>query len=54
MKKKIFAVSDIHGNYHALINALEEAGFDENNDSHLLVVLGLIKVKQLLLWVTTI
>ena len=40
MKKKIFAVSDIHGNYPALINALEEAGFDENNDSHLLVVLG--------------
>ena len=24
MKKKIFAVSDIHGNYPALINALEE------------------------------
>lgn len=40
MKKKIFATSDIHGNYHALIKALQDAGFDENNDSHLLVVLG--------------
>ena len=40
MKKKIFAVSDIHGNFPALIEALKDAGFDENNDSHLLVVLG--------------
>jgi len=40
MKKKIFAVSDIHGNYPALIEALKNAGFDENNESHLLVVLG--------------
>ena len=42
MKKKIFAVSDIHGNYPALIEALKDAGFDENNDSHLLVVLGIL------------
>lgn len=38
--KKIFAVSDIHGNYQALKKALDNAGFDEDSDSHLLVVLG--------------
>lgn len=37
---KIFAVSDIHGNYRALKKALDNAGFDENDKSHLLVVLG--------------
>lgn len=40
MKKKIFAVSDIHNEYDALINALNEAGFDENNPEHLLVSVG--------------
>ena len=40
MKKKIFAVSDIHGDYEALIKGLEEAGFDKNNPDHLLVSLG--------------
>ena len=40
MKKKIFAVSDIHNEYDALINALNEAGFDENNPDHLLVSIG--------------
>lgn len=40
MKKTIFASSDVHGNYKVLIQALNEKGFDENNDSHLLVILG--------------
>lgn len=40
MKRKIFAVSDIHGDYDALIHGLLEAGYDENNKKHLLVVLG--------------
>ena len=40
MKKKIFAVSDIHGDYDALISSLEEAGYDENNPEHLLISLG--------------
>ena len=40
MKKKIFAVSDIHNEYDALIDALNEAGFDENNPDHLLVSIG--------------
>lgn len=40
MKKKIFAVSDIHGDYEALISSLKEAGYDENNKNHLLISLG--------------
>lgn len=40
MKKTIFAVSDIHNEYDALINALNKAGFDENNPEHLLVSIG--------------
>lgn len=40
MKKKIFFIGDIHGFYDYMINALNEAGYDENNSSHLLVVLG--------------
>lgn len=38
--KKIFAISDIHGHYHITIDALKRAGYDENNDSHLLIVCG--------------
>ena len=40
MSKKLFFCSDIHGYYDVMINALNEAGFDENNPNHLLVVLG--------------
>ena len=40
MKKKIFAVSDIHGEYEILIKGLKEAGFDEDNPNHLLVSIG--------------
>lgn len=40
MKKKIFAVSDIHGHYDQLIDALNEADYDENDKNNLLLVLG--------------
>ncbi len=40
IKKKIFAVSDIHGCATQLKNALNDAGFEKNSDEHLLVVLG--------------
>lgn len=40
MKKKIFAISDIHNNYNAMRKGLESAGYDETNPFHLLVVLG--------------
>lgn len=39
-KKKIFAVSDIHGNFTALKKALDEAGFESGNEEHLLVCCG--------------
>ena len=37
---KIFAVSDIHGYYNELIEALSNAGFEPNNPDHLLVCCG--------------
>ena len=40
MKKKIFAVSDVHNEYKILIKSLKDAGFDENNPEHLLVSIG--------------
>ena len=40
MTKKIFTVSDVHGHYSELVKALKEAGFDENNDNHLLIDCG--------------
>ena len=40
MKKKIFAVSDVHGHYSYLKKALDEAGFEEHNETHVLVVCG--------------
>nr|MBQ8890659.1 metallophosphoesterase [Clostridia bacterium] len=40
IKKKIFAVSDIHGCATHLKSALAEAGFEKDSDKHLLVVLG--------------
>ncbi len=39
-EQKVFIVSDIHGHYHALKRALDEAGFDEENDDHHLLGLG--------------
>lgn len=40
LKKKLFVVSDIHGDYQALIEGLTKAGFDEDNSEHLLVSCG--------------
>ena len=40
MKKKLFIVSDIHGFYTELKDCLEKAGYDEDNENHLLVVCG--------------
>lgn len=40
MKRIYFVVSDIHGHYQALKNALSKASFDESNPDHHLLVLG--------------
>lgn len=42
MKKsyKLFVVSDIHGHYALLKEALAEVGFDENDETHLFVCCG--------------
>ena len=37
---KFFVTSDIHSYYNELKTALNEAGFDENNENHYLVVCG--------------
>lgn len=37
---KIFAVSDVHGFYNEMIEALDNTGFDPNNEDHFLVVCG--------------
>ena len=39
-KRKIFVVTDIHGHCLLLKNALEKAGFDNENEDHLLVCCG--------------
>ena len=36
----IFAVSDVHGHYTALMQALEESGFDAGNENHVFLSLG--------------
>lgn len=38
--KTIFAISDIHGHYTETIKSLKEAGYNENNTQHFLVVCG--------------
>lgn len=38
--RKIFAISDIHGHYKEMREALNKAGYDEKNANHLLVVCG--------------
>jgi serine/threonine protein phosphatase 1 len=40
MKKKIFAVADCHNCFKDLIEALNKAGYDEENPEHLLITLG--------------
>ena len=37
---KYFVISDIHGHYQVMIDALQKSGFDMTNDSHHLLVLG--------------
>lgn len=38
--KKLFILSDVHGFYYEMIEALNKVGFDENNDNHLLISIG--------------
>lgn len=38
--KKYFICSDIHGDYTALMEAINDNGFDENNEEHILIVAG--------------
>lgn len=40
MMKKHFVISDIHSHYTSMIQALTNAGYDEMNDLHHLLVLG--------------
>lgn len=40
MKRKYFVISDVHGYYDIMIKALEDAGFDETNDSHMIISCG--------------
>lgn len=40
MTKKLFVVSDIHSYYTPLKKALDERGFDPNNENHWLIVCG--------------
>lgn len=40
MKKKLFVTSDIHGHFSILKDALESAGFEPENEDHLLVCCG--------------
>jgi len=39
-KYKFFVVSDVHGEYDAMIEALQQAGFDKSNPDHFFVSLG--------------
>lgn len=38
--KKLFVVSDVHGHYSLLKEALDRAGFDKDNEDHLLICCG--------------
>lgn len=37
---KFFVVSDVHGFYHEMLDALDNAGFDPNNEDHWIVTCG--------------
>lgn len=39
-KRKLFVVSDIHGHYTPLKEALDKAGFDKDNENHIIVCCG--------------
>ena len=38
--KKYFVVSDVHGFYTAMKTALDESGYDQNNEGHILIMCG--------------
>ena len=40
MNKKIFAVTDVHGHFSELMAALNEAGFDRENENHIFLSCG--------------
>ena len=40
MQKKLFIAADVHGYYTELMAALDEAGFDRNNEAHYFVNIG--------------
>lgn len=40
MSKKLFVVSDVHGHFTALSDALARAGFDSTNEEHIFVSCG--------------
>ncbi|MBQ8398563.1 MAG: metallophosphoesterase [Clostridia bacterium] len=40
MSKKLFAVSDVHGHYSKMMQALADAGFDEKNEEHFFLSCG--------------
>lgn len=40
MKKKIFVVSDIHGHFTLMKNALDQAGYEAENEAHILLCCG--------------
>lgn len=40
MKKKLFVVSDVHGYFDEMKKALDEAGFDPENENHWLITCG--------------
>lgn len=40
MTKKIFVISDIHGHYTETIQCLNNAGYNEKDDTHMLIVCG--------------
>ena len=37
---KLFVISDCHGFYHEMLDALDNAGFDPNNEDHWLISCG--------------
>lgn len=37
---KLFCISDVHGFYNEMREALDNAGFDPNNEEHWLISLG--------------
>ncbi len=40
MRKLYFVISDIHGHYDEMINALNKSSYNDNNSNHHLIVIG--------------